>query len=132
MLFSKIWYASYSRSKSSKNNEKLENFVLLRGAELLIHKEKPMRLSILYLTRLLSDLITIKTKQIHLYPIGHLNPWEIKVKIFIIKKSDEESQNFEIIVSNKNIYIMCLNINQRTTSVISTYESTTPRLEILL
>ena len=39
----------------------------------------------------------------NLNSIENLNPWEIKDDIFLIKKTDDESQTFEIIVSNKLI-----------------------------
>ena len=40
------------------------------------------------------------TKLTYLNPIEYLNPWEIEDKIFIIKKTDDEGQTFEPIVSN--------------------------------
>ena len=50
--------------------------------------------------RLLWDEFAITTKGIYLYTIGRLNPWEITDKIFMIKKTDDEGQIFETIVSN--------------------------------
>ena len=43
----------------------------------------------------------ITTKLIYLGPNGYLNPREIIDGIFLIKKPDDEGQNFETIVPNK-------------------------------
>ena len=47
---------------------------------------------------MISDQFAITTKRIFLHPIEYLNAWEIK--LFLIKKSDNEGQIFETIVSN--------------------------------
>ena len=44
---------------------------------------------------------TTTTTRIYLDRIGYLKPREIKEKIFIIKKTDDASQTFESVVSNK-------------------------------
>ena len=49
-----------------------------------------MRLACYLNKRLLCDKFAIKTKQMYLYTIGYLNPWEITDKNFLIKKIDDE------------------------------------------